>query len=175
MTHTGARVTVTEIESLYQIGVAGGGLSKQPAWLGIMAHAVAELPKGCQGKAANKLLATILRKAGVRVTSEVAVSPWSAHSVDFLIVSDEGKVGVEFGTGQAERVELDLLKLITLALQREINCACLILPQNVTRHSVMGKQKMQTAVENLAIMCSPLLTFIQKQSGLKDIVIIWYA
>ena len=170
MTCTGPRVTVTGIESLYRIG--GGGLSKQPVWLDILAHAVTELPKGCQGKVANRLLATILGKAGVRVASEVAVSPGSAHSVDFLIVSDEAKVGVELGTGQAERVELDLLKLITLALRREINCACLILPRDVSRHSVMGAQQMSTAVKGLARMCSPLFNLIQAQ--LRDMFVMWY-
>jgi hypothetical protein len=168
----GAKVTVTQIDSLYRLGTARLGLSKQPAWLDILAHAVAKLPKGYQGETANELLATILRKAGVRMTTPVKVSPRSWHSVDFVIVSDGDKVGVELGTGQAERVELDLLKLINLALQREINCACLVLPRDVARHSVMGAQSMLTAVKGLARMCSPLFDLIQPQ--LQDIFVMWY-
>jgi len=131
-----------------------------------------QLPRGCQGIRANRLLAEALVKLGTNLHSEVMVSPGSAHSVDFVIVSGEDKVGVELGTGQAERVELDLLKLVILALQRKINCGCLILPRNVTRHSVMGAQEMSAAVKGLARMCSPLFTLIK--AHLRDMFVMWY-
>lgn len=168
----GTKITVTQIASLYRFSTTRIGFSKQPAWLDILAHAVAELPRGCQDRTANELLATILRKAGVRMITQVKVSPRSSHSVDFVIESDGDKVGVELGTGQAERVELDLLKLINLALRQEINCACLVLPRDVARHSVMGKQCMSTAVKGLAYMCSPLFDLIKPQ--LQDIFVVLY-
>lgn len=167
-----AKVAITGIESLFRLAGAGEGLSKHMSWLDILTDAMEELPKGCQGKSANRLLAKALDKSGLHLQCEFTVSPGSAHSVDFLIQINDYSVGVELGTGQAERVELDLLKLINLALRREINCACLILPRNVMRHSVMGTQEMLTAVKGLARMCSPLFTLIRVQ--LKDIMVVWY-
>lgn len=170
---TKANLVVSGIESLYRLTGTGGGFSEQPVWLDILANAVAELPRGCQGKRANELLAEALRRAQVYSRSEVAVSSGSAHAVDMVVECNGRRVGVELGTGQAERIELDLLKLINLALRHEVDFACLILPQNVTRPSVMGKQGMPTAVKNLARMCLPLLTLIQAR--LRDVFVIWYA
>jgi len=168
-----AKLTVTQIDSLYQLSQVGGRFSKQPAWLDILARAVADLPKGCQAAPANRLLAAALRKAGLHVVTQMNVSPRSAHSVDFVISSVGDKVGVEFGTGRAERVELDLLKVMILALQRDINCACLILPMDVARPRVLGGQNMPTAVRWLGLMCSPLFGLIQRQ--LADVFVMWYA
>lgn len=167
-----AKVIVTGIESMCQPQNAGRGISGHPAWLADLARAVGELPKGCQGKEANDSLEGALALANLRFQREVPVGPGSAHRVDFVIEFNRDRIGMELGTGKAERVELDLLKLVNLALRREIDYACLVLPQNVTRHSVMGRQEMAAAVNSLAAMCSPLLSLVRPQ--LKGMFVIWY-
>jgi len=171
-THT-ARIGVAGIQSLHQVNIGERGLSRQPGWLGMLLPALAELPRGYQGEQANTVLERALVRIGAHFQREVRAGLGSGHSVDFVIEFNNDRIGVELGTGQGERVELDLLKLISLVLRREINCGCLILPQNVTRHSIFGTQKMPTAVNGLARLCAPILTLIQAQ--LEDVVVIWYA
>jgi hypothetical protein len=166
------KIVVVGIESAYQPEEVGHDLSQHLAWVRALIGAVEEMPRGHQGKRANELLAEALARARLHWRREVTVGPGSMHAVDFLIELNQDKVGVELGTGQAERVELDLLKLINLALHREVNYACLILPRDLLRHSVMGRERMKLSVNRLIAMCSPLLALVREQ--LRDIVIIWY-
>ena len=95
------------------------------------------------------------------------------QSVDFLVTSNHDKISVELGTGHAERVELDLLKLVSLALRREVTYACLFLPRDLERHSVMGRHLMKSATDGLISVCSPVMTLLREY--LRDLIIIWYA
>ena len=70
------------------------------------------------GLHSNDLLADALARANVRFGREVRVGPGALQSVDFLVTSNHDKISVELGTGHAERVEMDLLKLVSLALRR---------------------------------------------------------
>jgi len=165
------KILVVGIESAYRPD--DDDPAKRLCWIGPLRRAVQEVPRGVQGKRANRLLAEALERVGLRWRGEVTVGQGSKHAVDFLIECNHDKVGVELGTGQGERVELDLLKLINLALCREINYACLILPRDLLRHSVMGRYPMKLSISSLVAMCSPLLDLVSDHLG--DIVIIWYA
>jgi len=166
------KIVVVGIESAYRREGMGDDLSQPLAWVSALISAVQEMPRGSQGERANELLAEALARAGLGWRRGVTVGPGSMHAVDFLIEFNQDKIGVELGTGQAERVELDLLKLINLALRQEVNYACLILPRDIPRHSVMGGQQMKLSVNRLIAMCSPLLGLVREH--LRDIVIIWY-
>lgn len=164
---------VVGIESVYRCEETGLSQFERPGWLSFLKTALQDLPKGVQGQQSNDLLADALARAGVRFEREVKVAPGAMHAVDFLITSDHDKIAVELGTGQAERVELDLLKLINLALlRREVTYTCLILPRDVMRHSVMGRQPMKSAFDGLISMCWPLISLVR--GYLKDMIIIWY-
>ena len=163
---------VAGIESLDQRHIGERGLVAKLGWVNIFTRALADVPATVKGEEANKALAIELGRIGVRFRREVLAGQGSGHAVDFVIEFSSDRIGVELGTGQAERLELDLLKLISLALRQEIDYACLILPRDVTRVPVFGKQEMRTAVRSLAALCSPILAPAQAQ--LKDTLVIWY-
>ena len=167
-----ANVSIAGIESLDQRHIGERYLAGKYRWVDMLVRTLAELPKGCQGEQAKRAIANALANIGARFQREVPAGQGSAHAVDFLVDFDDDTIGVELGTGQAERIELDLLKLISLALLQKIDYACLILPRNLSRSRVFGKQDMLTAVRSLAQLCSPILTMVQAQ--LKDTLVIWY-
>ena len=105
---------------------------------------------------------------------EVRPSPHSNHAVDLLIRHKRATIAIELGTGQAERLELDILKLVCLAFATRIDYICLILPSGVQRHGVMGRQDMSRATESLLKMCTPLLEFVRKTQGLRGGATILY-
>lgn len=159
-------VNVAEIVSAYRKDTS------QYPWINPLMRALEKVPKGLQGASFNRNLAGNLNEVGLPFHKNVLVSTGSEHNVDFLIEYRNDRIAVEIETGQAGRVELDLLKLFSISLFQTITCACLVLPEGIKRHSTMGYQEMKKAVDSLMLMCSPVLEMIK--SSLGDLLIIWY-
>ena len=136
------------------------------AWLNLVKDSIAKVSKSSQRVAAEDALEKALRDLGITPQRGVPVSSQSRHKVDFVFEISLEKIALELETGQAARVELDILKLLNLALSKRITYACLILP-NVRRIRVMGSSPMESAVETLLRMCFPLLQLVQNQESSK--------